>query len=343
VNTNTALSRGLRNVLIYVHLGGVFPPLKSSPEDVALLRGAKLAMRRRENGVTDAFLFVIVGAKRSSEIDEAISAYGFPAIEIQHIEDRPQDSLIANIDAPQETVGTRIADWLAKKHPGAIAFPTSSYDGECFWWVGVEHADSVYEWPFEISDFASELPETHNAKAETWLTILAEALDLAEMHATTPEILGQQRSAVAAATLCEWLHGFEAASGNGYNHFEQDSTIKALQFSPLFLGYEAAQLHGGELDEFCDEYDIDIDDLGNAALTAITSGFRATLRRELSAFFGSDSSLFWVLHSTIWPTWDLPMRDAINDLLNRDDLDYLDELQMPWSFVADGWCDAADQ
>lgn len=340
MNIDTAPSRGLRNVLIYVNLGGVFPPPANSAGDVALLRAANLAMRRKAQGVTDICLFLIAGATPTAVGDEGVNTYGFPVAEIVHVGDEKQEELTPDYDALQEEVGQVVASWLTNHHPGAIAYPRSGYDATNFWWVGVEHEDNVFEWPFSGSDFASELPDTHKEKAETWLTILAHALDLETTQASTAIELGQQRAAVAAATLCEWLHGFEAASGNGYNHFDPDSAINSLGLADLFLGFEASCLSGEDLDEFCDEHDVDIDGLGAAALSVITGELRGELRSALSSFFGSDSSLFWALHSAIWPQFCQPMGESINALLNQGDIA---ELEAPWSFVTDGWCEAADQ
>jgi hypothetical protein len=41
-----------------------------------------------------------------------------------------------------------------------------------------------------------------------------------ETQATFPTALASDHAAAWAATLCEWLHGFEAASGNSFNNFE---------------------------------------------------------------------------------------------------------------------------
>lgn len=343
MNIDTLSASGLRHVLIYVNLGGVFPPPENSAGDVALLRAANLAMRRKAKGVTDTCLFLIAGVERSTAIDEAVNTYGFPTAELVHIEDRQNGELISDIDALQEMVGNFITDWLAEHHPGAIAHLQSEYDSECFWWVGVEHVDHHFEWPFTGSDFASELPDAHKGKAETWLAILANALDIEAMQASARTDLGQQNAAVAAATLCEWLHGFEAASGNSYNHFDPDSAISSLGFSNLFLGFEASRLSGQDLDEFCDEHDVDIDELGAASLLAMTAELRIELRAALSSFFGGDGFLLWALHSAIWPQFGQPIGEAANGLLNAGDLADLAELDAPWSFVTEGWSETADQ
>ena len=339
MNTDAPIDHGLRNVLIYVSLGGVFPPPTNSAGDVALLQAANLAIRRKAQGVTDICLFLIARTTRTEVGDEAVNIYGFPAAEIAYVGDEIQEELSTDYDALQEEVDQFVTGWLAKHHPGAIAYPESGYDATSFWWVGVEHDSSPVEWPFAGSDFAKELPDTHKEKAETCLTILTHALDLE----STQTDLEQQRAAVTAATLCEWLHGFEAASGNSYNHFDPDSAINSLGLTNSFLAFEASRISGQDLDEFCDEHDVDINGLGAAALSVITEDLRDELRSALSSFFGSDGSLLWVLHSAIWPQFSRPMVESINALLNSIDYEDLGELEAPWSFVTEGWCDTADQ
>ncbi len=49
-----------------------------------------------------------------------------------------------------------------------------------------------------------------------------------------------------------------------------------------------------------------------------------------------------VLYSAIWSKFDLPMTEAINELLNSQDIATLDELLPTWHFVTEGWHDSAD-
>ena len=55
------LPDGLRHVLVYVVLGGVFPPAQDSARDIALLRAANRAMCGKQRGHPDSFLFVFAG------------------------------------------------------------------------------------------------------------------------------------------------------------------------------------------------------------------------------------------------------------------------------------------
>jgi hypothetical protein len=124
----------------------------------------------------------------------------------------------------------------------------------------VECSDNVFGWPFKDSDFAEAMPITHRSKASTWLTILGHAVELDEIQATMPEFLGYEIAAAWAVTLCEWLHGFEVACGNGYNHFSSEYS-SLLMPSGFFLGFELARLSSDDLATLCDTHDKDVKDL----------------------------------------------------------------------------------
>ena len=53
---NTELPRGLRHVVIYVWINEPVPLIADSPTDIALLRVANRALKRKTEGVTDSFL-----------------------------------------------------------------------------------------------------------------------------------------------------------------------------------------------------------------------------------------------------------------------------------------------
>ena len=339
---NRALPHGLRHVLAYVNFDGAFPLAPNSPRDIALLRAANLAMRRKSQGVTDIFLFLIAGEGRSGAAGTAINNYGFPGAEIVYLDCKhEQEELLPDYDTFQEETDHFIEKWLNKQHSGAISFSKGCYDVAQFWWTGIEHDDNVFDWPFEASDFASELPGTHRKKAETWLTLLGHANGLHATQASVRIAQGQQRAAVLAATLCEWLHGFEAACGNGYNLFDGGSAIRTLGISDFFLGFEASRLSSNELEDFCDKHEEDVDGLGAAALALITTDFRYELRNALASFFGGDAPLFWALHSAIWPKFDQPMMNLFDALLGSQFIEDLAELEVPWMFVTDGWSETA--
>lgn len=336
------LPHGLRYVLVHVTLGTAFPPTANSAGDVALLRAANRAMQRKTQGVEDAFLFVVVGQYTWETASEAVSAYGFPKAIVVCIE---ADEVARRLEMGEEIipgeVGRAVEMWLNQEHIGAVAaFPKDYADTE-FWWSGIEHDDNVFDWPFDDSDFAKALPTSHKSKAATWLSILGNAVDLPEIQADRPSALGRDVAAAWAATLCEWLHGFEAASGNGYNQFESEY-LALLMPSDFYLGFEFARLSGDEISVACDFADADIDNLSVVALKAITANKRSELRAALSHFFGGDPALFWALHSAIWPKSEMPMSNAVNDLMGVADYDGLADLDAPWRFVSEGCCEEAD-
>ena len=194
---------------------------------------------------------------------------------------------------------------------------------------------------FEADDFAAVLPDTHRSKSATWLTILAHVINLEATQDEVPHRLGHDIAAAWAATLCEWLHGFEAASENGYNQFgyEPNSILYPTDF---YLGFALARLTNNEIRNCCDDSDWDVDTMQDLALKAITEDQRGELRAALSDFFGSDGALLWVLHAAIWPDIENPMTTSLDLLVNSSDFDHIARFDAPWQFVTDGWHDSAD-
>ncbi|TCV81288.1 hypothetical protein [Sulfurirhabdus autotrophica] len=335
---------GLRQVLIHVTIGDYFPPSTDSAPEISLLRAANRSMLRKKNGTTDVFLFVLVGHYDTDMAREVISGYGFTNFSVITMESDQLDEQLSisyggNVSAE---VGDCVSSWLNREHPGALALFSREYQSAPFWWTGIEHDDGVLERPFNTDDFASELPATHRTRAATWLIVLGNVAKLHTVQATSPDVLGSDRAASWAATLCEWLHGFNAASGNGYNDFDADSVSEKLGMSDFYLGFEFARLCTDDLETLCDEHDLDLDKIGWLAVAAITANLRDELRSMLSDFFDGDSGLLWVLYSSIWPRFAKPMVDYSQELLQTDDYNRLAELDAPWRFVSEGWCDEAD-
>ena len=300
-------------------------------------------MCRKQRGHSDSFLFVFAGKYDAEKVQQAIAAYGFPSFSVSNIE--TDDA----IDAPSANdyedlcteVGEAVSRWLGQEHPGAIARSSHEYKGTEFWWSGVEHEGYDFEWPFSADAYAECLPDVHRARAATWMTVLGHAVDLREIRDTGAVALASDRAAAWAATLCEWLYGFGAASGNSYNNFESEFAPELMP-SEFFLGFELARISGDDLELVCDRTGEDIDNLVIVALKVVTQERRNELRCALSSFFGGNSDLLWALHSAIWPKFDKPMSDALNDLLGAADYDGLADLDAPWRFVSEGWCDEAD-
>jgi hypothetical protein len=348
------LPYGLRHVLVHVTFGAQkFPPRPDSKEDIALLRAGNRALQRKAKGMEDVFVFVFSRASiRDDEaIAKAITTYGFPnalclipgSLHLDVASGKESDDVSEQwiLEAELEDIRIAIGRWLQEHHPGAIAFSGEEYQEANFWWSGVEHNDAVFDWPFSTEAYAESLPDTHRQRAATWLSLMGHAVDLHEIQATSPEALGRDQAAAWAATLCEWLHGFEAASGNGYNHFTSEYSWELMP-SEFFLGFELARIAGDDLDSLCDAHDADVDGLSMAAMQAITGGRRGELRTALTDFFGGDSALFWALHSAIWPAFDKSMSDALTDKLGHVSYDDMAELDTPWRYVSEGWCEDAD-
>lgn len=348
------LPHGLRHLLIHVTTGAQkFPPRPDSKQDIALLRAGNRALQRKAKGAEDVFVFVF--SKESMRDDEAIARamaeYGFPnalcliagGVRLDVATDKEfhnaNDQWV--IEAELKDIGIAIERWLRENHPGAVAFAGGEYQEANFWWSGIEHVEEICDWPFDIEAYAKSLPNTHQQRAATWLTLLGHAVDLDEIQTACPDALGRDQAAAWAATLCEWLHGFEAASGNDYNHFSSEYSWNLMP-SDFFLGFEMARISGDDLDSLCDAHDSDVDDLSMAAMHAITGERRYKLRTALSDFFGSDSVLFWALYSAIWPAFDKSMSDALAEKLGNVSYDEMAELDAPWRYVSEGWCDDAD-
>lgn len=334
-------SSALRHVTAVVLFDPAWPPQTDSTLDVALLRAAHQAFLRKDQGVQDAFLFVVVSNLSFEKISEGFERYGFPGARVCAVssptEDGKEISLSDDCGGLRASVGFQVEQWVNEHHRGAITdLAGTLYGGLDTWWRGIEAADEEFSWPFEVKHFAGTLPETHSSKAATWLAVLRRAAELEEPENWSAE------SAVAfpAATLCEWLHGFEAACGNGYNHFEASATAEALNIDPFVLGYALSSYFPSlAISEIGDEH-ASVDDAKAQALLALTADNRGWIRDALSTFFGGDTPLYWALHTAIWPSFERPMGEACSAHTGLEDVEYPD-VGEAWMFVADGWSDSA--
>lgn len=333
----------MRHITAVVLFDPAFPPAKDTPLDLSLLHAAHQALLRKEKGLIDAFLFVIASDMAISQMLDMIERYGFPhaevrCIEISQVTDEEQSRPL-EIEELGELAGWAVEQWITKQHPGAIAaIGAKTYDGLNAWWRGIESADASFQWPFETARFASELPASQYGKAATWLCILEQACELDEPS----DWISQNRASVLAATLCEWLHGFEAASGNSYNHFEPMSVYESLSIHPFSLGFLLGHTQlFDSLEELSCEYDDDLDAAISAALRHQTEDNRSGLRDALSAFFGGNTALYWAMHSVIWPEFERAIEDACNAHVSLDDVD-IGDVDEAWQFVSDGWSESAD-
>lgn len=311
---------------------------KNALLDVSLLRAAHRALLRLQSGITDAFLFIFCGGELAEEeATAAVAPYAFPAAQVICISTKDEDGDEIYEDDLSELIGEEISRWIKTHHPSAItSLYTGGYDIHGMWWSGVEATDS--DWDF-LEEYAETLPDSHREKARTWLAILKDALELDDPI----DWLDENDFSLYAATLCEWLHGFEVASGNGFNQFEADSVGCALKIDDFYLGHLLCQIEGTtSLRDIFDECDTDFSSLRSYALNRATEEKRSTVRRALVEFFGSDTALFWALHTTIWPKFTEPSATACHDLVNPNALEDIAEVMESWEFVTNGWTDAAD-
>lgn len=338
---NLPSSCGLRHILIYANPNVEFPPKKDSKLDIALLRAANLALRRKEEGCSDVFLFIL-SSKKCKDV-ESVKNYGFPNFEVIFDEIDIETEEI-DVDETTEFVSSEIERWLDVNHPGAIAYcPENEYAEIDFWWSGIEAYEDNIDWAFDVNKFADTLPYHHRAKANTWLNILAHTLEF-----DFENVFHREQATAFAATLCEWLQGFEAVSGNGYNNFCASSFSSSIGPSSFFLGYEASRLSDIDFEDFCNEHGYaEIDEFNKVALKLVTEDLRGKLSTVLSKFWGGDISLAWVLYSSIWSNFKISINDAILEFGDITSLmsGYPDEDEIVrteiYQFVSEGWHDKA--
>ncbi|MDA8429917.1 MAG: hypothetical protein M0T70_11745 [Geobacteraceae bacterium] len=328
----------LRRILVTTHFEPEIPITKNSELDIALLRAAHQALLRQQQCVAEAWLFVISGNTTNEEAVDAIAAYGFPDVQILTASTTTSDGETVDYYSHREQIGYLISQWLKTNHPGAVPFLyKDEHDCHDIWWSGVEAIED--EWDF-VDDYGATLPGAHRKTAGTWLEILALMLDL-----EVPCWASVNQLTLYAATLCEWLHGFEAASGNSCNGFEADAVCEALKIDDFYLGFLLGQSSTTEaFDEIL--YDAETDDLvgtRNYALKQLIANERATLRNLLSKYFGSDCALLWALHSAIWQKFNEPAADLCNTLVNPSAWEDMAEINDSWEFVTNGWTDSADE
>ncbi len=329
----------LRHVLVSVLIEPEFPIKKESKLDISLLRLLHQAVLRQQSGVTDALLFVVCCNSNEEEVTKSIKPYGFPDAQIKHIEVNDED-LSIHYDDLQNLINTILSSWLEKNHPAAITnLSIAAYENLDLWWSGIEATNTEMEWDF-WEKYAATLPYAHRKKARTWLAILSEMLDIGE-----PCWLTENQFLLYAATLCEWLHGFKAASGDGYSDFDATEVYNALPLDDLYLGFLLGQSSPNEeFQAIMEDNELgDDSDIRGYIIKLATSNKRSELRDMLSSYFGSDAALFWALHHAIWPKYNEPTADLCNELVNTSSFEDVSEVADAWEFITAGWTDSADE
>jgi len=329
----------LRNVIVSVLIQPEIPIINESRLDIGLLRAAHQALLRQQSGKTDILLFVIFSNSAEEAVTKSIEQYGFPCVQIIYQEINADD-LENNYDDVKNLIGTLLSAWIDTNHPAAITyFPNDVYGTLDIWWAGIEADKDNCEWLF-LDKYAETLPASHKKKASTWLEILSEIIETKE-----PCWSNDNQFLLYAATLCEWLHGFEAASGDGFNGFEADVVYDALTMDDFYFGFLLGQCAPNEeYYALLENNDINnIEDLKSYTLLQATSNERSTLRNMLSGYFGNDGNLFWALHSAIWPNYQEPSSDLCCSVLYPICHEDLTEIWDSWQFVTNGWTDSADE
>lgn len=329
----------LRHVLVSVLIQPEFPIIKESKLDISLLRAAHQALLRQQSGVTDVLLFLVFSQSSEEEVTKSIKHYGFPYAHIIYIEVNDKD-LNIHYDDLQNLIDAELFTWLGKNHPTAITnLSTGAYESLDLWWSGIEATNEETEWDF-LEKYAATLPDAHRKKAGTWLAILSEIINAEE-----PCRSSENQFLLYAASLCEWLHGFDAASGNGYNDFEAIEVYNALPMDDFYFGFLLGQsAPDEEFHEILENNDLEDDsEVKGYILKQATSNERSKLRDVLSDYFGSDAALFWALHHAIWPKYNEPSAGLCNDLVNPSAFEDMAAVSDAWEFVTTGWTDSADE
>lgn len=326
------------------------PPERGSKRDVQLVRTANLACQRHQAGISDRFLFVVYGACDQSQVAAALGSYGFPALDLRFVEE--DDDLYCNDQArvswdlgKEDEIAEGLRRWVEVDHPGALPLAGLLVSGrngleayrEVAWrWIGLEADGSDFDWPFDTNAFAKLLPWTHTRRAATWLAVLeagggfkADDIECSPWEAYCAK--------AQAAALCEWLHGFEAASGNSYNHFDPDEAAQALGMDGVLLGYGAAMSGGAPMDSIQEAEDGSEARAG--AVLAVTEKYRTEVLSALT-ILGSEGALFFTLYASIWPKYDSCTEEAVDALLSLREIEY-GEIDAAWQFVSEGWHESA--
>lgn len=299
--------------------------------DADLLQRANAWLSRRVAGHKDDLLLVGHGFENEAALKVALAPYGLEDAECRWL-DSPDDSL-------GDEVETVVSPWRRTKHPGAIpvVLPTTLLPGLIYprggwWWSGLEAADDEQ---VAMADLLSAtLPSSFEAQSAAWAEVL---IQLRGREVEDAEV-SEYESVMMSLALSRWLHGFDAATENNFFGFSYEEAIQASGVSTLRLGFEAGRDHGSDLDDAFQGEEYPDEGLLDAVLKVCLESRTGRLRDLLSEGFGGDGLLFWSLHSSIWPTLNQAVDDALDDLLALRREEY-SELERPWLFVTEGWGD----
>jgi hypothetical protein len=311
---------------------------KKSYLDESLSKIANQNLLRENTGISDSFLFLVCGGNENANLNEKLLSYGFKKFEIISIDIDEDDS---NIDDCSDFISYEIDQWLYKNHKAVIIDligkgycpDDSNFYDDLYWFIGFESKEDTI-CNIDVAEYAEILPDTHRDKASTWLSILKEAL-----IKKNPEVLkNRNHFALYAACLCEWLHGFEAASENSWNYFEPELVIDALEIDTFYLAQIFDKIEGVGLQNLFSDSDSEFD--LNNVIEYITEDIRVEMINALLSIFNSDTILFCTLYTSIWPEFDKKWFDSCADIIGLETIDYGD-IEKAWTFVQDGWHDSA--
>jgi len=298
---------------------------------------SKLFQKDPAKESSEFVLLIVTGSLINSAALEAINGDYGDQLRIIVVADKNYDGTTFDYDDLNEEIGLTVMKWLSEEHPGAIPkFKDAIIPGFALWWTGVECTNDELGL---AEGFRRTLPDSHREKAKTWLRILQE-----DFGYDDSDIASECEFKLIVATVCEWLHGFEAATGNSYNHFAPSEFAEELQLSDFYLGFVTGQydpenhFEGFLFDSGSEEFE----DARDSAIRLITQHKRSEILDSLYEFFDTDSDLFCTLYFSIWANYSVSYGEFRDELMGTSTYDELAELSVPWEFVSDGWHDKAD-
>lgn len=306
-------------------------PSEESPYAKRLLLLANAWLRRRIEGYGDGLLLLGIGNCTVDDFRAQLTPFGLGGANVAVVE-ISDDAVERDID---EDIGDLLDGYLARSHPGAIplgAWPKQFRDigySNDAWWLGLESTPgNSGQWADSI---AALTPSPFREQAATWESVMDSITDF------EPEDGPMQglQSGLAAASLARWLAGFSAAAGDNFFDFDYGAVERSCGLDPFMLGFEAAIHHGDDVEAEMDERDCR--DLSRFAVKELLASGRYLDTASIRDFFGSSSTLFFSLYTSIWPKRRRPASEACKELCSPTS-EEMGEIDAPWRFVSyDDW------
>lgn len=312
-----------------VHRGEIDP---SSPVSSSLLLKANAWLSRRLAGHADELLICGRGFADVAQLAAELVPYGLSGANLMVTDEAPEEQ-------DDAAVGDKVRGWCREHHRAAIPvvswkamIPEAPYPTTGWWWVGIESASSEAA---ALADTLRELsPDSFAHQAQTWVDVV-----LADRGATMDDRgADEYEEAMSVVALARWLTGFSAAAGDTFYCFSCSDAVEAAGIDLLRLGFEAGLSHHDQLQDAFHGLDSPEEGLPAAALQVCLEGRTDALRDMLDKRFAGAPALFWSLHSCIWPNFEKPAVEDMDDLVNPRRLD-MGDLEVAWLFVTDGWAE----